>query len=98
MQYMVVWASRVVTNNEGKLYLLESSDDVSQKTKDVTRRVVTPKKIIIRKIFRNLDNFLVRRSLYHMYMMLAQNRVINRKELEYTLTNALSRLSVSIDA
>ena len=95
---MVVWASRVVTNNEGKLYLLESSDDVSQKTKDVTRRVVTPKKIIIRKIFRNLDNFLVRRSLYHMYMMLAQNRVINRKELEYTLTNALSRLSVSIDA
>ena len=95
---MVVWASRVVTNNEGKLYLLESSDDVSQKMKDVTRRVVTPKKIIIRKIFRNLDKFLVRRSLYHMYMMLAQNRVINRKELEYTLTNALSRLSVSIDA
>ena len=55
MQYMVVWASRVVTNNEGKLYLLESSDDVSQKTKDVTRRVVTPKKIIIRNNTQGLE-------------------------------------------
>ena len=82
--------------NEGNLNWIESSSEVIQNMNAVTTRVVMLKKTVSSRPFVNLDNPLVRRSLYQIYMMFAQKSVINRKELEYTLTNAVSKLSVSM--